>query len=133
MCLWCPQRPEEGDGCPQTGITVSCDSPFWELILGFPEEQLVQSSLYFFLLPVSLLVTGLRVVLRITVRKACSNKSRADFSHILVYFSSYTIDGAAHLPIGLATVVGVCFLSPIGLPRPCVTLNYGDSLVSNTE
>lgn len=53
----------------------------------------------------------------ITVRKACPTKSRADFSHILVYFRSYTVDGVTYLPTGPTTVVGVwvCLLSPIGL------------------
>lgn len=37
----CPQRPEEGDGSPRTGVIVSCKQPggFWKLISGLLEGQ----------------------------------------------------------------------------------------------
>jgi hypothetical protein len=36
VCAWCPEMPEEGFGCPGTGITDGCELSCgcWELNLG---------------------------------------------------------------------------------------------------
>lgn len=43
MCAWCLQRPEEGVGCPESGVIDCYESPcgFWELNLDHPKGQTV--------------------------------------------------------------------------------------------
>lgn len=70
--------------------------------------------------------------MRITVRKACSTKSRAGFSHSLVYFSSYTIDGVAHLPLVWLLLWASGSVSSLSLgcqfPRPSCLLYWSTNL-----
>lgn len=42
----CPQRPEQGIGSPDTGVTDTCELPHgcWESNLGSPQEQHMLST-----------------------------------------------------------------------------------------